>query len=233
MKAIETTYAGRRFRSRLEARWAVTFDRFDWDWEYETQGFVTAKGPYLPDFAVQFRGQCVMVEALVEVKGSRDRLDLDLIQAVAIETRRLVLILGPHPKWTHSGYSHWAALPPQSGGGWQEFTLVMVGGKVMPWNWGPGRNLDFVQRENCQILGMENWLINTPATVKVGYMDGSGARFEHGENPRSQPQRHDPWASSFTRLARATPMPPRTPVEIERSQEMARLSAADVTGETP
>ncbi len=39
MKAIETRYAGCRFRSRLEARWAVFFDALGIPWEYEPQGF--------------------------------------------------------------------------------------------------------------------------------------------------------------------------------------------------
>lgn len=37
--AVPTRYAGRRFRSRLEARWAVFFDALDIHWEYEPQGF--------------------------------------------------------------------------------------------------------------------------------------------------------------------------------------------------
>lgn len=50
MKAIETRYAGCRFRSRLEARWAVFFEELEVPWEYEPEGFETAAGPYLPDF---------------------------------------------------------------------------------------------------------------------------------------------------------------------------------------
>lgn len=50
-KAIETEYAGHRFRSRLEARWAVLFDQMGWAWEYEPQGFELSSGErYLPDF---------------------------------------------------------------------------------------------------------------------------------------------------------------------------------------
>lgn len=50
-KPIETHYAGCRFRSRLEARWAVAFDAMGIPWEYEPQGFVLPSGrPYLPDF---------------------------------------------------------------------------------------------------------------------------------------------------------------------------------------
>jgi hypothetical protein len=39
IKAIETYYKGYRFRSRLEARWAVFFDAMGLRWEYEPQGF--------------------------------------------------------------------------------------------------------------------------------------------------------------------------------------------------
>ena len=52
IRAIETRYKGYRFRSRLEARWAVFFDALDLKWEYEPEGFVTDAGPYLPDFRV-------------------------------------------------------------------------------------------------------------------------------------------------------------------------------------
>lgn len=39
IKAIETKYKGYRFRSRLEARWAVFFDALGIDWRYECDGF--------------------------------------------------------------------------------------------------------------------------------------------------------------------------------------------------
>lgn len=50
IKPIETWYQGRRFRSRLEARWAVFFDSLGTRWEYEPEGYVTEHGPYAPDF---------------------------------------------------------------------------------------------------------------------------------------------------------------------------------------
>jgi hypothetical protein len=53
MKAIETKYKGYRFRSRLEARWAVFFDALGVKWEYEPEGFdMGIAGWYLPDFRV-------------------------------------------------------------------------------------------------------------------------------------------------------------------------------------
>ena len=50
IKAIETSYKGYRFRSRLEARWAVFFDALGIKWEYEPEGFELPSGRYLPDF---------------------------------------------------------------------------------------------------------------------------------------------------------------------------------------
>ena len=39
IKPIETVYNGYRFRSRLEARWAVFFDQLGIKNEYEKEGF--------------------------------------------------------------------------------------------------------------------------------------------------------------------------------------------------
>lgn len=50
LKPIETVYKGYRFRSRLEARWAVFLDAVGARWEYEAQGFQLPSGCYLPDF---------------------------------------------------------------------------------------------------------------------------------------------------------------------------------------
>lgn len=53
IKAIETKAFGCRFRSRLEARWAVFFTELGCCWEYEPQGFTLEhSGTYLPDFLV-------------------------------------------------------------------------------------------------------------------------------------------------------------------------------------
>lgn len=51
VKAIETVYNGYRFRSRLEARWAVFFDMLEVKYVYEKEGYDLGKlGWYLPDF---------------------------------------------------------------------------------------------------------------------------------------------------------------------------------------
>lgn len=50
IKAIETKYKGYRFRSRLEARWAVFFGKMGIAWQYEMEGYELPSGRYLPDF---------------------------------------------------------------------------------------------------------------------------------------------------------------------------------------
>lgn len=49
---LQTRYAGKLFRSRTEARWAVFFETLHVHWEYEPEGFRLKGGPYLPDFFV-------------------------------------------------------------------------------------------------------------------------------------------------------------------------------------
>lgn len=62
-KAIETHYNGYRFRSRLEARWAVFFDHAHIKYEYEPEGFELDDGTkYLPDFYLPEGGYYVEVK---------------------------------------------------------------------------------------------------------------------------------------------------------------------------
>lgn len=78
IKAIETNYRGCRFRSRLEARWAVFFDALGWDWQYEKEGYVLGweeddKLPWLPDFEVTTSPHHEMsMSFYAEVKGDPD-----------------------------------------------------------------------------------------------------------------------------------------------------------------
>lgn len=52
IQPIETHAYGCAFRSRLEARWAVFWTTAKISWTYETEGFETPHGRYLPDFRV-------------------------------------------------------------------------------------------------------------------------------------------------------------------------------------
>ena len=56
IRAIDTEYKGYRFRSRLEARWAMFFDEIGVNWQYEAEGFQDENGTrYLPDFKIERR----------------------------------------------------------------------------------------------------------------------------------------------------------------------------------
>ena len=65
IKAIETRFKGYRFRSRLEARYAVFFDALNIKWEYEKEGYDLGNlGYYLPDFWLP------KPKLWIEIKGS-------------------------------------------------------------------------------------------------------------------------------------------------------------------
>lgn len=86
IKPIETIYRGYRFRSRLEARWAVFFDSLGVKYEYEPEGFKLPDGSmYLPDFRVMChasRGQdCELFPLYIEVKGVMDEASAKKIKA--------------------------------------------------------------------------------------------------------------------------------------------------------
>lgn len=97
IKAIETRYKGYRFRSRLEARWAVFFDALGIEYQYEPQGF-EKENPhgeplrYLPDFLLPKTG------TWVEVKGSDE-----LLKAEAEWMEDFLDYSCPLPDFTGSG----------------------------------------------------------------------------------------------------------------------------------
>lgn len=70
IKPIETQYKGYRFRSRLEARWAVFFDALGIQWSYEVEGFEVEGKKYLPDFYLP-----EMAKKWVEIKPAINGLD--------------------------------------------------------------------------------------------------------------------------------------------------------------
>lgn len=67
---IQTQYKGYRFRSRLEARWAVLLDALGETWNYEDEGFnLNDSGFYLPDFLTTLKSANFEGKVWIEVKG--------------------------------------------------------------------------------------------------------------------------------------------------------------------
>lgn len=89
IKPIETYYNGYRFRSRLEARWAVFFDALGMKYEYEPQGFDLGNGLYyLPDFLLhnvitRYAQGGEKIDIFVEVKGIPNEKDAQKIERFA------------------------------------------------------------------------------------------------------------------------------------------------------
>jgi hypothetical protein len=97
IKAIETRYRNVRFRSRLEARWAVYFDAEGIEWEYEPEAFRLDIGmAYCPDFWLP------QVSMFAEVKRSWPTIEeLKKAHCLAEMTGNRVLILDGPPDDTH------------------------------------------------------------------------------------------------------------------------------------
>ena len=121
IKAIETAYNGYRFRSRLEARWAVAFDAMGIRYEYEPEGFDLGDGIcYLPDFLLhgirgRHKGDSEPRDVWVEVKGVESSNEISDADKEKIDrftgwhelktAEREARERGAYPSWYESGES--------------------------------------------------------------------------------------------------------------------------------
>ena len=104
IKAIETLYNGYRFRSRLEARWAVFFDAAGVKYEYEPEGFDLGDGIYyLPDFYLPD------LNYYAEVKGKSEHIikDLNRVKTFVLKNKTAIMILSEIPYDTASEGLYW------------------------------------------------------------------------------------------------------------------------------
>lgn len=105
IKAIETVYNGYRFRSRLEARWAVFFDELGIPYEYEKEGYDLGEaGWYLPDFWLPTVGLRSNVERLglwVEIKADKptDEEDVKCGKLAGGTGKPVILFVGLPTPW--------------------------------------------------------------------------------------------------------------------------------------
>mgnify|MGYP001564766639 CR=1 FL=1 len=184
IKAIETRYKGYRFRSRLEARWAVFFDALGIVWEYEKEGFdLGAAGYYLPDFWLPD------LNVWIEIKGEHPTPEEEAkAWGLATATDRAVVMFtcGIPMPWSleeiqylcgscDSGRAHF------SGGGWDnlyQFCERMCCGKI---------GIEFDGRSariTCDCKpGYDGkaYTVGSPR-LKAAYTAARSARFEFGES---------------------------------------------------
>jgi hypothetical protein len=198
IKAIETHYAGCRFRSRLEARWAVFFDTLGIAWEYEPEGFELPAGPYLPDFLLSRDGE---PWSWVEVKGKElSNKELALGFELAAQSG-LVEHTWTRPDGTqrpgHAFRVPWRAVgnipDPRSAQAILAAKTVIAPREMIMESPPPGytfgplpgtptwpEGVDHATEHPCVMLMA--WVIDTdPTSLRGALRKARSARFEHGE----------------------------------------------------
>lgn len=189
---IETRYAGCRFRSRLEARHAVLFDKLGIRWEYEPQGFIVDRRPYLPDFRLMDSG------TWVEVKGNEEELDHDLMLKATLHLPvaggdfPTLLLLGPIPEPQEDRCNWcWIGITPSGEDPDGERWPMDAYWSLTPAGF-PGHPLRRADTSGATpvVYGSEGWLepssdMDTTASegrkLLEAYRAARSARFEHGE----------------------------------------------------
>ncbi|MDN7495021.1 hypothetical protein QZM89_07470 [Burkholderia gladioli] len=184
MKAIETQYKGYRFRSRLEARWAVFFDALGIRWEYEPEGFELGFGErYLPDFFLRISDADAARRGW-EGKGYGYWVEIKAEKPTADEIRKLEAVCR---STQHHGYLFYGA---PGANPWRSISYDSPP---------PCAVVDaFLQRFGDPMFVLENHLdlaaivsmcANGPsdlASVKAAIAAARGARFEFGESGAAQ-----------------------------------------------
>ena len=189
INAIETYYNGYKFRSRLEARWAVFFDALGVEYEYEPEGYHLPNGEkYLPDFRIKCygkRGCCDYNEPFdlyVEVKGKMTQRDADKIKAFAGWVKDAgyanpVLIVGNIPsQYGASDSSVMHSYEPMNGINIYPCNYELIDGDHF------GAYPAAIDGK-FYLWGDEGSQIHDTEIVEKAYDKARQARFEHGEKP--------------------------------------------------
>lgn len=101
MRAIETRYRGFRFRSRLEARWAVFMDALQVDFEYEREAYEMDGMFYLPDFWLP------QMRCFLEIKPEEaTQEEIEKAARLSAHTKRDVYIFEGSPENPELSHKH-------------------------------------------------------------------------------------------------------------------------------
>lgn len=183
---IETQYGGCRFRSRLEARWAVFFDALGVRWEYEREGYDLDGIWYLPDFWLpQF-------ETWVEIKGQAPDDDA---------WRKLMRLVRQTGK---AGFMFWGAIGSDMSG-----ALVLPCADEDPGNFPAviDSPQHLAQRERqlcwaiCPLCGYLSFTISPDSRSRLHVMCGSCFRRRvrpYAKLDRCDPRRHPAIEDAYT-----------------------------------
>lgn len=195
LKAIQTEYKGYRFRSRLEARWAVFFDTLGVKWEYEPEGYDLGNGVYyLPDYLLHdvtvnhglFQRHC---DIYVEVKGvmtDEDARKIIRFSDLGYEdddrsgvSKTAVLVVGNIPEGESMRDLIWDMQELAYKGNPPYYNFETIDGDYFAAYPGVDKHGTFT------LFGDDSsytWSMDEKATERA-YRIARQARFEHGETP--------------------------------------------------
>lgn len=193
IKAIQTEYKGYRFRSRLEARWAVFFDACGVDWEYEPEGYDLGGGlQYLPDFLLHGVQGRDGGDLYVEVKGQMNNVDARKINRFASlgmrdsrmcgKSATAILVVGaiPSGETMDEITQNISDIAYSDHHGWPNyFNFETIDGDYFAAH--PGVNWD----GGFELFGDDSSYLceMNPDATEAAYRKARQARFEFGETP--------------------------------------------------
>lgn len=194
IKPIETFYNGYRFRSRLEARWAVFFDAMGIEYQYESEGYEHFGYTYLPDFWLPKYKLHAEVKG-VSCRGQIPKDDAEKMSWMidfAGPCSNGIILLGDIPyqkgasdlcwalwKWNGKGLSY----------GWLAFTeypdpegyFDCCDSQSAPHHF--NENDDIVLTCSSVSFNLDGTLGNPNSKIEKALFKARTARFEHGEKP--------------------------------------------------
>jgi len=192
MRPIETVWHGHRFRSRLEARWAVLFECLCIPWEYEPQGFELDDGvTYLPDFLLHGMHGRSGDHLYVEVKGHMTEADLMKVRLFSkYESLYLVTDIPYGRRFRmddNLSRRHWAWVDDMRDVcyGWPyPYSFEYVDGDMF------GAFLGVDRNGRPELFGDDGYYLRDACDTAcaLAYFTASMCRFDHGEQPEDLPQ---------------------------------------------
>lgn len=180
MKVIETEFQGVRYRSRLEARWAVFMTALGIDFKYEPDGYTQGGICYLPDFYLPQHDYWLEIKPDLPDADAQGKASM-----LAENTQKPVFILyGDIPSgesWKND--SAHLTCPSSQGGVWSDTCYRWAecgacGFIGMAWE---GQSERLACPSDCQ--GSDEKYADRTEKLLAAYCAARGARFEHGEKP--------------------------------------------------
>lgn len=184
LKAIETFYNGYRFRSRLEAKWAVFMDALGVRWEYESEGFDLGDDEwYLPDFYLPDQDIYVEIKPACKYQNYPDEDVLNKAFKLEHKSNKQVVILcgmpGPIDEEYNVNNSYQGFTGTDINYFWCECPDCGAIGIQFD-----GRSARNNHSENCQAMTGDKGYNSNSERIIQAWNASRSARFEHGESPR-------------------------------------------------